>query len=186
MPDMPANQRAEGEAGSVERSARESRVTMSEQDRTVSALERLLVKLRFQEGTFSVQEQCDFRAALESAIDRLTDPPLPGGAPAPTAQELHRCSGCGHRWDGPLKGAELCGDCWRIGQPVIHQQASSPVRSSQPSGAALAALVEEWRKLAAKRWVTIDNQREHLLPVDGRSVYRMCADELSSLLQGEG
>jgi hypothetical protein len=27
--------------------------------------------------------------------------------------EHHRCSGCGHRWTGALKGAELCGDCWR-------------------------------------------------------------------------
>ena len=31
----------------------------------------------------------------------------------------HRCSGCGHRWEGELKGAELCGDCWRRGQSVI-------------------------------------------------------------------
>lgn len=35
-------------------------------------------------------------------------------------QEKHRCSGCGHRWEGELKGAELCGDCWRQAQPVVH------------------------------------------------------------------
>jgi hypothetical protein len=35
----------------------------------------------------------------------------------------HRCSGCGHRWEGPLTGAELCGDCWRKGQAVIHGEA---------------------------------------------------------------
>ncbi len=32
----------------------------------------------------------------------------------------HRCSGCGHRWDGELSGAELCGDCWRRAQSVLH------------------------------------------------------------------
>jgi hypothetical protein len=32
---------------------------------------------------------------------------------------MHRCSGCGYRWEGPLKGAELCGDCWRKGQDAI-------------------------------------------------------------------
>jgi hypothetical protein len=39
-----------------------------------------------------------------------------------TAQEGHRCSGCGHRWeDDPqrLRGVELCGDCWRKGQSAI-------------------------------------------------------------------
>ena len=35
------------------------------------------------------------------------------------ARTLHRCSGCGYRWDGPLTGAELCGDCWRKGQTAI-------------------------------------------------------------------
>jgi hypothetical protein len=32
--------------------------------------------------------------------------------------EKHRCAGCGHRWDGPLTGAELCGDCWRTLQTL--------------------------------------------------------------------
>lgn len=42
-------------------------------------------------------------------------------APARAAeQEKHRCSGCGHRWDGELNGAELCGDCWRKVQPILH------------------------------------------------------------------
>jgi hypothetical protein len=34
-------------------------------------------------------------------------------------EQKHCCSGCGHRWRGQLKGAELCGDCWRKGQAVI-------------------------------------------------------------------
>ena len=34
----------------------------------------------------------------------------------------HRCAGCDHRWTGPLKGTELCGDCWRKAQPVVHQR----------------------------------------------------------------
>jgi hypothetical protein len=29
------------------------------------------------------------------------------------------CSGCGHRWDRPLHGAELCGDCWRKAQDLV-------------------------------------------------------------------
>lgn len=36
------------------------------------------------------------------------------------AGETHRCSGCGLRWEGELSGAELCGDCWRLAQPVFH------------------------------------------------------------------
>jgi hypothetical protein len=45
---------------------------------------------------------------------------LGDGAPiVPFRQrDEHRCSGCGHRWEGspPVK---LCGDCWRSGQSVI-------------------------------------------------------------------
>ena len=40
----------------------------------------------------------------------------------------HRCSGCGHRWEGTAHGAELCGDCWRKAQPVLHAEAPPPVR----------------------------------------------------------
>jgi hypothetical protein len=32
----------------------------------------------------------------------------------------HRCSGCGHRWAARLTVAELCGDCWRNAQTVLH------------------------------------------------------------------
>ena len=43
----------------------------------------------------------------------------------------HRCSGCGLRWEGELKGAELCGDCWRKGQAVIQAEASGVPASPQ-------------------------------------------------------
>jgi len=42
----------------------------------------------------------------------------------------HRCSGCGHHWSFPegfrsATGAELCGDCWRKAQPVLHTRVVS-------------------------------------------------------------
>ena len=40
--------------------------------------------------------------------------------------EAHRCSGCNLRWEGPLHGAELCGDCWRTAQPVLLSEAAPP------------------------------------------------------------
>jgi hypothetical protein len=40
-----------------------------------------------------------------------------GAAPQPTR---HRCSGCGHLWDARTTTAELCGDCWRRVQHVLH------------------------------------------------------------------
>lgn len=49
-------------------------------------------------------------------------------------REQHRCSGCGHRWEGGLKGAELCGDCWRKGQAAI-------LSGGGPSGS-LQALID--------------------------------------------
>jgi hypothetical protein len=42
----------------------------------------------------------------------------------------HRCSGCGHRWNGDLKGAELCGDCWRKVQPAAHGEPPAPAPST--------------------------------------------------------
>jgi hypothetical protein len=45
----------------------------------------------------------------------------------------HRCSGCGHQWDGPLKGAELCGDCWRIAQPSVHDPVLPASREIPPT-----------------------------------------------------
>lgn len=53
---------------------------------------------------------------------RVTPPRLRGEPP----RESHRCSGCGHRWEDRPAGqgewtvAELCGDCWRKAQPVLH------------------------------------------------------------------
>jgi len=40
-----------------------------------------------------------------------------------------RCSGCGLRWEGQLKGAELCGDCWRKAQSAVHGR---PEPSTEP------------------------------------------------------
>lgn len=40
--------------------------------------------------------------------------------------QRHWCSGCGHRWKGPLKGVELCGYCWRTAQPVVHRKPVFP------------------------------------------------------------
>jgi hypothetical protein len=40
-----------------------------------------------------------------------------GAVPQPTR---HRCSGCGHLWDARTTTAELCGDCWRRVQHVLH------------------------------------------------------------------
>lgn len=46
--------------------------------------------------------------------------------------DVHRCSGCGHRWEGALKGAELCGDCWRKSQPVLHRNAADAAQPYDP------------------------------------------------------
>lgn len=43
----------------------------------------------------------------------------------------HRCSGCDHRWRGgpaapnEWTGAELCGDCWRRVQTLLHRPEAS-------------------------------------------------------------
>lgn len=51
-----------------------------------------------------------------------------------TERAAHRCSGCGHRWSSPegfiLNGAELCGDCWRTAQAVLH--AEPPIHRVTP------------------------------------------------------
>ncbi len=43
------------------------------------------------------------------------------------APQSHLCAGCGLRWED-LPGAELCGDCWRKVQPVLH----GPARAIAP------------------------------------------------------
>ncbi len=50
--------------------------------------------------------------------------------------EEHCCSGCGLRWDGPLSGAELCGDCWRKGQAVILPSAADVLGILKPAAGA--------------------------------------------------
>jgi hypothetical protein len=41
----------------------------------------------------------------------------------------HFCTGCHHRWEGDLKGAELCGDCWRKAQGVVQGSERHPAAS---------------------------------------------------------
>jgi len=69
-------------------------------ERQIAALSRLLAKLQWQEGTFTVQEQDDFRAALGWAIDAL-------GEAAATVGSAPICA-CG----GPLT---VCVDCAVVG-----------------------------------------------------------------------
>ena len=51
--------------------------------------------------------------------------------------DKHLCSGCHLRWDGPLVGATLCGDCWRKGQAAIFSGLTAtegePPRQPSPS-----------------------------------------------------
>lgn len=58
-------------------------------------------------------------AAVDALVSQLQE--AQRGAPL----IHHRCSGCGHRWEGSLRGAELCGDCWRRGQAAIFSGAPS-------------------------------------------------------------
>jgi len=48
--------------------------------------------------------------------------PCPSGGVETPPTAVHRCSGCFVSWAGipELNGAELCGDCWRKVQPVLH------------------------------------------------------------------
>ena len=65
----------------------------------------------------------DCKQALIALLD-LEVALLAADAGVLPAQAPHRCSGCGHRWEVPtgfiLNGAELCGDCWRKAQSVLH------------------------------------------------------------------
>jgi hypothetical protein len=76
----------------------------------------------------------------------------PPDPPAPT-QEPHRCSGCGHRWDGPLKGTELCGDCWRKGQSAIFAPPATTLR------ALIEQKIEKWRAKARRFNFEADEDR---------------------------
>jgi hypothetical protein len=67
----------------------------------------------------------------------------------------HRCSGCGHRWSGELKGAELCGDCWRKGQAVIHG-----AEAERPTISASIAGYSEW-------WVCFPCWKSYHVPTTG-------------------
>lgn len=66
-------------------------------------------------------------------IAESDDPPALRASVDVPAPEKHRCVGCGHRWDGPLSGAELCGDCWRKVQPTLQPSAVVDVPAPTPS-----------------------------------------------------
>ena len=62
----------------------------------------------------------DAVSGVDADIERQAD------ASVETPASPHRCSGCGLRWNGSLHGAELCGDCWRNAQPIVHAAVSDP------------------------------------------------------------
>jgi hypothetical protein len=87
-------------------------------------------------------------ACVYCGAPRPSTAPLMGESPlqtlgrsAPGSREerkdRHRCGGCGLRWDDDavgfiepaLPGVELCGDCWRKAQPILH--GSDSVRHGQ-------------------------------------------------------
>lgn len=83
-----------------------------------------------------VDAKC-WRCRAEQAEAKLAAQPLA------EAVRVHRCSGCGHTWEdrpasrGEWTGAELCGDCWRKAQPVLHGRTAGC--------AELQELVREWQ-----------------------------------------
>jgi hypothetical protein len=83
-----------------------------------------------------------------------------------------------HRWDGHLKGVELCGDCWRRGI------GSAPDRASLHSS--VEALISQWREradsyLAARsnRLTQTARDEDSLLAVQ----LEQCSDDLEALLR---
>lgn len=66
-----------------------------------------------------------YRAQLAAALAAHRERPTPEPQSFP-----HRCSGCGLRWHTIQPGsaaAELCGDCWRKAQPILHAVPPVPV-----------------------------------------------------------
>ena len=88
--------------------------------------------------------------------------------------ENHRCSGCGHRWEGPLKGVELCGDCWRRGQSAILSAASASDLSALRRE--LWRLVDVWNRFADGL------EKYNQNPQD----YRSCATAVTQVLSRLG
>lgn len=68
---------------------------------------KLISGFPYHTETFRAAQNARAMSIVLAELDRLR---------AAEAEQRHRCSGCGHRWEGPLKGAELCGDCWRTKQ----------------------------------------------------------------------
>jgi hypothetical protein len=99
--------------------------------------------------------------------------------PATGPQLDHRCSGCGHRWDGTLRGAELCGECWRRAQPVLH--------AVPATGPSLRALLDQWRAAAimerTDNWCNTDDAPIWRSIHQHRAkIFDQCADQLEAAL----
>lgn len=88
--------------------------------------------------------------------------------------DKHLCAGCHHRWDGELRGAELCGDCWRKAQGAIF--ATPPARLEE---AALRTLAREHCRHCGRFTPCIDHPHESV-KVDARRI------AASVLVQHEG
>jgi hypothetical protein len=82
-------------------------VITRQEPNTISAKVRLIIE-RFR-ALGGIPEMCDLAWQLCEENEQLR-----------AQAKQHRCSGCGLRWDISAKGAELCGDCWRRAQPILH------------------------------------------------------------------
>jgi hypothetical protein len=85
---------------------------------------------------------------------------------ADATRDAHRCSGCGHRWYGPLRGADLCGDCWRRGQTAI---LGPPPGAGEPD---VRELIERFKAMRANSEAEIRRmKRKHLSQVSVPDMY---------------
>jgi hypothetical protein len=118
-----------------------------------------------------------WNAAIDAALALLAPTP---GETAPDHTDGW-CSGCGLRWKGDLSCTELCGDCWRKVQPILH---AAPPPAEAPLDAdaayaeecrqadawyrerAIATALHERDTLAAQQWQPIETA-----PKDGSVVW---------------
>jgi hypothetical protein len=91
-------------------------------------------------GIFTACQSCTCEAYEPSRVSPV----------GPTGKDYpHRCSGCGLRWQTTAPGsvaAELCGDCWRKVQPILH--ASPPAGVQEQGWQPIATAPKEARVLA--------------------------------------